>query len=114
MCLSRSALASKLSETSRFPPPLLEGVEGEAALQLPPDSSETPMLTPRGDPDAHGSAESSGLEEDEPELPPSSGTCDTKFWSCPGAAGFKVRGERYLRDSIKVSHPPPPCTAIIC
>ena len=32
---------------------------------------------------------------------PDMGTCDPKYWSCPGAAGNKVRGLTYL----KVSHP---------
>lgn len=25
------------------------------------------------------------------------GTCDPKYWSCPGAAGYKVRGQTYLK-----------------
>ena len=32
---------------------------------------------------------------------PDMGTCDPKYWSCPGAAGYKIRGSTYL----KVSHP---------
>ncbi|KAK9814451.1 hypothetical protein WJX72_006118 [[Myrmecia] bisecta] len=30
------------------------------------------------------------------------GMLDRKFWSCPGSAGFKVRGRNYLRDRKKV------------
>jgi hypothetical protein len=35
----------------------------------------------------------------EAELEPFSatGTLATKFWSCPGNAGFKVRGHNYLK-----------------
>ena len=25
------------------------------------------------------------------------GTCDPKYWSCPGAAGYRVRGQTYLK-----------------
>ena len=25
------------------------------------------------------------------------GTCDPKHWSCPGAAGYKIRGQTYLK-----------------
>lgn len=25
------------------------------------------------------------------------GTCDPKYWSCPGAAGYKVRSQTYLK-----------------
>ena len=32
---------------------------------------------------------------------PDMGTCDPKYWSCPGAAGYKIRGLTYL----KVRHP---------
>lgn len=34
------------------------------------------------------------------------GTLDQRFWSCPGAAGFKLRGASYLR--VRRSHPPTP------
>ncbi|KAL0043136.1 hypothetical protein WJX79_010214 [Trebouxia sp. C0005] len=30
------------------------------------------------------------------------GTCDPKYWSCPGAAGYKVRGQTYLKDKKKI------------
>ncbi|KAK9823769.1 hypothetical protein WJX72_005371 [[Myrmecia] bisecta] len=30
-----------------------------------------------------------------------SGTLDPKYWSCPGAAGYKVRGVNYLKDKKK-------------
>ena len=30
---------------------------------------------------------------------PDMGTCDPKYWSCPGAAGYKVRGLTYLKVS---------------
>jgi hypothetical protein len=30
------------------------------------------------------------------------GTCNPKYWSCPGAAGFKLRGASYLKDKKKV------------
>ena len=48
-------------------------------------------------------AESSGasIESTIPAFP-STGTCDEKFWSCPGSAGFKIRGPSYLRDHQKV------------
>ena len=29
--------------------------------------------------------------------PANVGTCDPKYWSCPGAAGYKVRGQTYLK-----------------
>jgi len=35
------------------------------------------------------------------------GTLDQRFWSCPGAAGFKLRGASYLRDHKKASAAPP-------
>lgn len=35
------------------------------------------------------------------------GTCDHKFWSCPGAAGFRVRGPKYTVDKKKVEAGPP-------
>lgn len=35
------------------------------------------------------------------------GTCDPKYWSCPGAAGFRVRGPKYLTDKKKVEAGPP-------
>lgn len=35
------------------------------------------------------------------------GTCDPKYWSCPGAAGFRVRGPKYLADKKKVEAAPP-------
>ena len=55
-------------------------------------------------------SEPSGMLGEEP-LPPN-GTCDEKFWSCPGHAGFKVRGPRYLRDHQKARLLlPRPCTA---
>lgn len=31
-----------------------------------------------------------------------SGTLDPKYWSCPGAAEFKVRGKHYLTDRKKI------------
>lgn len=31
------------------------------------------------------------------ELPPCMGTLDSKFWSYPGTAGFKLRGPNYLQ-----------------
>ncbi|CAK0780512.1 hypothetical protein CVIRNUC_005077 [Coccomyxa viridis] len=30
------------------------------------------------------------------------GSCNKRFWSCPGDAGFKVRGPNYLRDKKKI------------
>ena len=30
------------------------------------------------------------------------GSCDPKYWSCPGAAGYKVRGQTYLKVQYKV------------
>ncbi|KAL3141693.1 hypothetical protein ABBQ32_004380 [Trebouxia sp. C0010 RCD-2024] len=30
------------------------------------------------------------------------GTCDPKYWSCPGAAGYKVRSQTYLKDKKKM------------
>lgn len=52
-------------------------------------------------------AESSGASLDS-TIPafPSTGTCDEKFWSCPGSAGFKIRGPNYLRDHQKVCSSP--------
>lgn len=35
------------------------------------------------------------------------GTCDATYWSCPGAAGFRVRGPKYLVDKKKVEAGPP-------
>ena len=29
--------------------------------------------------------------------PANVGTCDPKYWSCPGAAGYRVRGQTYLK-----------------
>ncbi|EIE22257.1 DUF1336-domain-containing protein [Coccomyxa subellipsoidea C-169] len=53
-----------------------------------------------------GPSESDGLlAEEAPEADPTAcatGTCDKQFWSCPGNAGFKVRGPNYLRDKKKV------------
>ena len=31
------------------------------------------------------------------DAPADMGTCDPKYWSCPGAAGYKVRGQTYLK-----------------
>lgn len=31
-----------------------------------------------------------------------SGTLDPKYWSCPGAAEFRVRGKNYLTDRKKI------------
>ena len=31
------------------------------------------------------------------DAPANLGTCDPKYWSCPGAAGYKVRGQTYLK-----------------
>ena len=31
------------------------------------------------------------------DAPPDMGTCDPKYWSCPGAAGYKIRGLTYLK-----------------
>ena len=31
------------------------------------------------------------------EAPADRGTCDPKYWSCPGAAGYKIRGSTYLK-----------------
>ncbi len=31
------------------------------------------------------------------DAPANMGTCDPKYWSCPGAAGYKVRGQTYLK-----------------
>lgn len=35
---------------------------------------------------------------DEPST--DSGCLDPQYWSCPGAAGFKLRGQNYLRVSV--------------
>lgn len=43
--------------------------------------------------DALSPAESEGLAK----LLVGSGTLPTKFWSCPGSAGFSVRGPDYLK-----------------
>ena len=60
-------------------------------------SSESPMLTP------HENNDTLDEEDSGYDSPPPTGTCDPKFWSCPGAAGFKVRGTRYLKDHVKAS-----------
>lgn len=31
------------------------------------------------------------------DAPADLGTCDPKYWSCPGAAGYRVRGQTYLK-----------------
>jgi len=31
------------------------------------------------------------------DAPANLGTCDPKYWSCPGAAGYRVRGQTYLK-----------------
>ncbi|DBA89089.1 hypothetical protein WJX77_009682 [Trebouxia sp. C0004] len=36
------------------------------------------------------------------DAPANLGTCDPKYWSCPGAAGYKVRGQTYLKDKKKI------------
>lgn len=45
-----------------------------------------------------------------PCAPANVGTCDPKYWSCPGAAGYKVRGQTYLkvRPSYSSLAPGPP------
>jgi len=35
------------------------------------------------------------------DAPANLGTCDPKYWSCPGAAGYKVRGQTYLKVQCK-------------
>ncbi|KAL4450695.1 hypothetical protein ABPG77_001051 [Micractinium sp. CCAP 211/92] len=35
------------------------------------------------------------------------GTCDPKYWECPGDAGFKLRGATYLADKKKTPAGPP-------
>ncbi len=35
------------------------------------------------------------------------GTCDRSFWSCPGAAGFRLRGPKYFTDKKKIDAGPP-------
>ena len=42
---------------------------------------------------AEGDPEGPEVEHAPAEL----GTCDPKYWSCPGAAGYKVRGQTYLK-----------------
>jgi len=37
------------------------------------------------------------------DAPANLGTCDPKYWSCPGAAGYKVRGQTYLKVQCKVA-----------
>ena len=49
-----------------------------------------------------------------PCAPANVGTCDPKYWSCPGAAGYKVRGQTYLKvrpsySSLAPGPPPCPC-----
>ena len=41
--------------------------------------------------------EGDGAGSDVPNAPANVGTCDPKYWSCPGAAGYKVRGQTYLK-----------------
>ena len=41
---------------------------------------------------------------------PCSDSIPTSYFSCPGAAGFKVRGPTYLQDKKKVSSQPSPGT----
>ena len=80
--------------------------EEEAALS----SSKSPMLSPSAGRAVGAGAELDAALDDDDSSPPHTGTCPAHFWSCPGAAGFKVRGARYLRDHMKVrsSRPPAP------
>lgn len=41
--------------------------------------------------------EHDGTGPDVANAPANVGTCDPKYWSCPGAAGYKVRGQTYLK-----------------
>ena len=36
------------------------------------------------------------------EAPAALGTCDPKYWSCPGAAGYKVRGQTSRKVRIRI------------
>lgn len=82
----------------------------EASSGAPPtatqtEGSESPMLSPLRETPSNASAlaaESSDALASEDSSEFAEGTCPPEFWSCPGAAGFKVRGERYLRDHVKV------------
>ena len=41
--------------------------------------------------------------------PPPEGTLDQRFWSCPGNAGFRLRGKHYLQACL--SRRTPMCSA---
>lgn len=55
-----------------------------------------------------GVASGDGAQDDEPALAEEpdtfcpTGTLEQRFWSCPGAAGYKLRGGNYLKDHKKV------------
>eukprot|EP00884_Botryococcus_braunii_P002944 jgi/Botrbrau1/12650/Bobra.67_1s0016.1 len=48
-----------------------------------------------------GPGESSGIG-DGGGPPGDRGSCDPRYWSCPGAAGFHIRGANYLHDRKKI------------
>eukprot|EP00891_Asterochloris_glomerata_P006240 jgi/Astpho2/6240/fgenesh1_pg.00088_%23_51_t len=60
-------------------------------------AAEGAALKPAGGTPSAGPAPAGGAENLWPR-----GTCAQRYWSCPGAAGYKIRGPTYLRDKKKV------------
>ena len=75
-------------------------------------SSAEPLVQHRNA-DGETVATAGGLEGDGggpdggPCAPANRGTCDPKYWSCPGAAGYKVRGQTYLKVRLILQQPAP-------
>ncbi|KFM23600.1 hypothetical protein F751_2859 [Auxenochlorella protothecoides] len=102
----RAVAAEQLSRLSMLPPGAVPGALGSGPSVSGPSS--TGAAAPAADAapaaEAGDAAAAERVEEDAWAI---GGTCPRQFWSCPGDAGFKVRGPSYLADKRKVPAGPP-------
>ena len=103
--LTRSATVPSAASTTVYRSPFrLAAVRTNLVADA--SSSAEPLVrhvNADGEPVATAGEEGDGGGPATQDAPANMGTCDPKYWSCPGAAGYKVRGQTYLKVQCKVN-----------
>ena len=79
------------------------GADTEAESWVDRTGTASPLSQPRGSGLHNTALQANG--EHHVASPWAGGTCAPKYWSCPGDAGFKVRGHKYLKVKWQLQTP---------